>query len=207
MSLTGTTSQIITKATSCGSHWPFGWQNATGDDGMKKAAVPMLTNTIQPYLLSTHEPLQILVNTKLVTPHDIQKAKTLLTSYKKFTKNILPEQQIIWDAVEPKKGKKNAYIPNSVWASKERMKCQQCYIIYGDALEPEETFKNIQYKYPKGDTHPKAARGMPTMHLPSGTCRQGAASLCIMPFQHRTCHPEHKLALPLQTARGRNTKL
>ena len=44
------------------------------------------------YLLATHEPLQILVNTKLVTPHDIQKAKTLLTSYRQFTKNIMPEQ-------------------------------------------------------------------------------------------------------------------
>ena len=58
------------------------------------------------YLLTTHEPLQILVNTKLVTPHDIQKAKTRLTSYRQFTKTIMPEQQIIWDAVEPNRGKK-----------------------------------------------------------------------------------------------------
>ena len=81
-------------------------------------------------------------------PHDVQKAKTLLTSYREFTKSITPEQQIIWDAVEPKKGKKHAYIPNSVWASKEQMEHQQRYITYGDASEPEEAFKtystNIQ---------------------------------------------------------------
>ena len=87
----------------------------------------------------------------------------------------MPEQQLIWDAVEPKKGKKNAYIPNSVWASKEQMERQQCYITYGDASEPEETFKNIQYKYPKGDTRPKVARGMSTVHLPSGTHGQGGS--------------------------------
>ena len=148
----------------------------------KEGCSPRANKHHPTYLLTTHEPLQILVNTKLVTPHDIQKAKTLLTSYRQFTKTITPEQQIIWDAVEPKKGKKNAYIPNSVWVSKEQMERQQCYITYGNASEPEETFKNIQYKYPKGDSRPKAARGMPTMHLPSGTCRQGAASLCIMPF-------------------------
>ena len=159
------------------------------------------------YLLAIHELLQILVNTKPVTPYDIQKAKALLTSYRQFTKTIMPEQQIVWDAVEPKKGKKNAYIPNSVWASKEQMECQQCYITYGNASEPEETFKNIQYKYPKGDTCPKAARGMPTMHLPSGTHGQGAASLCVMPFQHMTCHPEHKAAPPLQPHLGHNTNL
>ena len=54
---------------------------------------------------------------------------------------------------------------------------------------------------------PKAARGMPTVHLPSGTRRQGTASLRIMPFQHMTCHPEYKPAPPSQTPRGRNTKL
>ena len=159
------------------------------------------------YLLATHEPLQILVNTKLVTPHDVQKAKTLLTSYREFTKSITPEQQIIWDAVEPKKGKKHAYIPNSVWASKEQMERQQRYITYGDASEPEEAFKNIQYKYPKGDTRPKAARGMPAAHLPSGTCGQGTASLRIRPFQQITSHPETKPAPPLQTTRGNSTKL
>ena len=161
----------------------------------------------QTYLLATHELLQILVNTKLVTPHDIQKAKTLLTSYRQFTKTIMPEQQLIWDAVEPTRGKKNAYIPNSVWASKEQIEHQQCYITYGNASEPEETFKNIQYKYPTGDTCPKAARGMPTMHLPSGTHGIGTALLCIMPFQHMTCHPEYKMAPPLQTHLGHNTKL
>ena len=77
------------------------------------------------YLQTTNEPPQILVNTKLVTAHNINKAKSLLNNYKKFINTITPEQQPIWDAVEPKKGKKNMYIPNSIWASKEQLERQQ----------------------------------------------------------------------------------
>ena len=96
------------------------------------------------YLQLTNELPQILVNIQLVANHKICKAKTLIDNYQQFLLNIAPEQQATWDAVEPKKGRKNVYIPNSVWASKEQLEQQEHYREYGDAIELEEAWKNIQ---------------------------------------------------------------
>ena len=137
-------------------------------------------NTHNPtYLQNTINPPEILVNTKLVTDHDANKAKALLINYRQFLTEITPAQKSFWEQIEPKKGKKNAYVPNSVWASKEQLEWQQCYAKYGDSSEPTETFHNVQAKYPGGKVQPAVyCTNNLLSRIPLGTSSLGPTSVC-----------------------------
>ena len=158
-------------------------------------------NTHNPtYLQNTNNTPEILVNTKLVTEHDANKAKALLINYRQFLTEITPDQKSVWEQIEPKKGKKNVYVPNSVWASKEQLEWQQCYAKYGDSSEPKETFQNVQAKYPGGKARP-AVHCINNLlsSLPLGTSSLGPTSVYRNVYQNQTHHPEYQEASTLQT--------
>ena len=100
----------------------------------------------------------------------------------------------------PKKGKKNAYVPNSVWASAEQLERQQRYAQHGDSSEPTETSLNMQSKYPGGKAQPAVYRTNNLLsRLPLGTSSLGPASVCRDSHQHPEHHQVYQAAYTLQT--------
>ena len=148
-------------------------------------------NTHNPtYLQNTIHPPEILVNTKLVTKHDSNKAKALLINYRQFLTEITLAQKSVWDQIVPKKGKKNAYIPNSVWASAKQLEQQQCYEKYGNSPEPMETSHHVQSKYPGSKAQPAVYHTNNLLsRLPLDTSSLGPALVCRDSHQHPTHHP------------------
>ena len=158
-------------------------------------------NTHNPtYLQNAIHPPEILVNTKLVTKHDSNKAKALLITYRQFLTEITPAQRRVWDQIVPKKGKKNAYVPNSVWASAEQLEWQQRYAQHGDSSEPIETSLNVQSKYPGGKAQPAVyCTNNLLSRLPLGTSSLGPALVCRDSHQHPEHHQGYQAAYTLQT--------